>query len=242
MFEKQFNFISDLKQRQKIIEDAFLVGSTIFSKKPSDIDVILVCNEFDRDTALKTVARTVHAMNDASSCRLVDDAVRVFFAGSIDLSLAIYPQKPFEKKLEDLHQGNLEAITPMHRPWAVGGWLPEGLMAELLAAKPIFGERYLSSLQSRFRKYPKGMRDAIVHACNDEILFKEGKTLSQEDKWMDSIKQHEVLLAKLRRAFAENTIYLCGYRRVLQQAEKSRNKQLIGAVKKIINPSQPRFG
>jgi hypothetical protein len=158
----------------------------------------------------------------------MDDAIRVCFDNCIDASLAIYTKRVLEGKVSGISNGTLSAITPTHRPWAVGYWLPETFAADISKAEslsPCFA--YLKELKSNFICYPEKMQEAIMSFCTTEIALKSKREYSGKNSWLSQLQEKEICLAQIRHAFAKHKVYLTSFHDVELQAQQSNNVSLI---------------
>lgn len=133
------------------------------SKKGQNMDFVLVT----RAQMLREVYEI--AEEYFPLCRISDDCVQLEMQGQI-WSFAVYTEKQLEKRLEDIFA--LRVYGEM-RPWALGYWIPEGFLQDLMMGRLLFGSSeawgmLYSALQERWAAY----RQALAEKIRQELASK----------------------------------------------------------------------
>lgn len=200
------NIINILKQ-QDYINGIALVGSINISDSFHDYDLLILHEHNDIFGKLKNIFSEYNTS-------IVDDSIRITFEdNNKDVNLALYTNKELSNKVYSLFKKN----NPIgeHREWAIGYWLPEMLIQDLLNCTVIYDK------ENNFRNifhYIKGkevdFRNMFIEKCKCEINTKIKYLNSHISDLEIRIIRNDLLLAFIRLSSLLNCLHFTGFKKL----------------------------
>ncbi len=200
------NIINILKQ-QDYINGIALVGSINISDNFNDYDLLILHEHDDIFGKLKNIFSEYNTS-------IIDDSIRITFEDSNkDINLALYTNKEFSNKVYSLFKKN----NPIgeHREWAIGYWLPEMLIQDLLNCTVIYDK--LNNFHNLIR-YIKGkevdFRNLFIEKCKCEINTKIKYLNSHISDLEIKIIRNDLLLAFIRLSSLLDCLHFTGFKKL----------------------------
>lgn len=168
------------------------------------------------ETHGKSLLAVVNSYNLLEDPHIIDDAVRGQGHSGITFGFAVGDCSVIERRVTEwLGGSNLEGEC---RPWALGYWIPEAFLGDL-ATSVVIDDPYgwWAELIQRVSRYPDTLAKRVFAYCALEISRKK-KFLLSVCMFERSVAQADIGLAVLRIAFANEGVYLRGFRDISEQA------------------------
>lgn len=165
------------------------VGSSTKSDKFHDIDLLFVTN--------KSVTDIEKAFLDYDLI-LLDDAIRILGICECEVSIAVYSYSNVEEIVYNFLTG--KKVLCEHRSWAIGYWICEGFINDLVDANILFDDKNrISDIVDKLKTRKYG-EERILKDCLDEISIKEELLISRENKLYEMAK-NDIVLALIRSSY-----------------------------------------
>lgn len=187
-----------------------MVGSAVTSDHPTDIDILLITT--DQKKSLESIK--VFSRTQQLSIFQSDDAFR-FSEDPLEVSLVPKSARQVKTELRHIIQG--KNLGRSYRPWAVGGYFPEVLVADLLQAVPLWenGDAFIKSLKRYLNtKLPSFFRK-LQEYLQEEIDLKSNYLTSgpPRNPLFQKTLQTDLDIAHARLAFARDNQVFPGIKR-----------------------------
>ncbi|MED1790176.1 hypothetical protein P4V47_22365 [Brevibacillus laterosporus] len=200
------NIIHVLKQ-QEYINGIALVGSINISDSFNDYD-LLILHEHEE------VFRKLKNIFSEYNISTIDDSIRITFEdNNKDINLALYTNKEFSNKVYCLFKEN----NPIgeHREWAIGYWLPEMLIQDLLKCTIIYDkENNFNDILNFISGREVDFRNMIIEKCKCEINTKINYLNSKISDLEIKIIRNDLLLTFIRLSSLLTCSDLTGFKKL----------------------------
>ena len=209
--------------KEENIDFLWLTGSLARGSTSDNIDIIAGVKVLNQKSIRAISEKISLSKGVIESPEMFDDALRFKISNHVTVSLGLYKTTNIFQRLKDYSKGKF--VNGEKRPWAINSWIPESFCADIKDSIALYdNDKLLLKAKKILDPYPEALANSIVALSQQEI--------EQKFKKLDSgiLAEKILVFADLiscitRMMFANERTYFLGYKNVLEQLERLKNKQ-----------------
>ncbi|SDY23738.1 hypothetical protein [Thermoactinomyces sp. DSM 45892] len=193
------------------IESIALVGSININRTFNDYDLLVLHTGdqiYDRVAQLFSEYYTI----------MCDDSIRIGVENEKDINIALFTLDEFHNKIANI----FKPAQPIgeHREWAMGYWIPEVLIQDILYSKILYDKK--SEFESIIQYVKTNMtsyREMILARCVEEVNLKILYMSKTENLLEIAMLRNDLLLVFMRIYSLREFDFLSGFKRFKEGME-----------------------
>jgi hypothetical protein len=215
--ENCINTIRVLSTQSKV-KAIVLVGSINISDEFNDYDLLVL---YEGSTIQDSVMKLF------SDKKLVkcDDSIRIIFYKEKEINLALYNVVDFKNKVTNIFKEN-QPIGE-HREWALGYWLPEVLVQDILNSYVLYDSSSgFNELFNYVNTNKNSFKQMMISRCTEEVKLKSMYIETNNNILETLLLRNDLILAFMRIISLTNFRNLSGFKKFKINMERKSKEEI----------------